>query len=432
MTRPPKWLLILIAACLGGLVLWVWSPWRASQAGMQYRLGKVEKGNLSAAISSSGALSALVTVQVGSQVSGQITDIQVDFNSPVKRDQVIARLDPETFETRLAQAEADLKAAESAAAVARGNLTVRQAELSKSRISHRQAQRDQERKQALIKQGFLSPAEMDNVLATSDTAQENSRLAEADLRVAQAQLESALASVSQRQAALKQARAELARTVIRSPVDGVVISRNVDVGQTVAASFQAPVLFTIAKDLREMEVNIAVDEADVGRVSEGQKVRFTVDAYPGERFSGQVTQIRKSPQTNNNVVTYSVIARVANSELKLLPGMTANARILTEERQNVTKVPNEALRFRPMQADGTPVKLEVRAREDGPGIPGRVWIANGQDTPKPVNLRLGVSDGRATEILKGDIKEGTEIILGVMEGATKSAAGAPRPIGLGR
>jgi HlyD family secretion protein len=397
----------------------------------QYRLGKIEKGNLSAAISSSGALSALVTVQVGSQVSGQITEIKVDFNSPVKRDQVIARIDPETFETRLAQAEADLKAAESAAAVARGSLTVRQAELTKTKISHRQAQRDQDRKQALIKQGFLSPAEMDNVVATTDTAQENRNLAEADLRVAQAQLESALASVSQRQAALKQARAELARTVIRSPVDGVVISRNVDVGQTVAASFQAPVLFTIAKDLSEMEVNIAVDEADVGRVAEGQKVRFTVDAFPGERFTGQVTQIRKSPQNNNNVVTYSVIARVANPDLKLLPGMTANARILTEERKAVLKVANEALRFRPMQSDGTPVKLDVRAREDGPGIPGRVWVANGKDTPRPLSLRLGVSDGRFTEVLKGDVKEGTEIILAAEDSGNRKPATSSRPFGMG-
>jgi len=430
MSRVPKWLFPLLILIAAGLGLWVWAPWQHGGNEPQYRLGKVERGPLSAAISSSGALSALVTVQVGSQVSGQITEILVDFNSPVRQGQVIARLDPETFDTRLAQAEADLKASEGAVAVARGNLAVRQAELGKSGISRDQARRDRERKLALIRQGFLSPAEMDSVEATVGTAEENRRLAEADLRVAQAQLDSALANVNQRQAALKQARAELARTVIRSPVDGVVISRNVDVGQTVAASCQAPVLFTIARDLREMEVNIAVDEADVGRVAEGQKVRFNVDAFPGERFAGQVTQIRKSPQSNNNVVTYAVIARVGNPELKLLPGMTANARILTEERERVLKVPNEALRFRPLQPDGTPVKLEVRAREEGPGIPGRVWVANGRETPKPVNLRLGVSDGRYTEILKGEVREGAEIILAAEEGAKKNAAPA-RPLGMG-
>lgn len=431
MPRPPKWLLAVLVIVLAAGALGVWAPWKSTQGTPRYRYAKVERGALSAAISASGALNALVTVQVGSQVSGQITDIRVDFNAPVKRGQIIALIDPETFETRLAQAEADLRAGESAAQVARGNLAARQAEAGKARIALGDARRNLERKQALIAKGFLSPAELDSAQAAGDTAQEGQRLAEADIKVAQAQLENALAVISQRQAALKQTRAELARTVIRSPVDGVVISRNVDVGQTVAASFQAPVLFSIAKDLRAMEVNIAVDEADIGRVAEGQNVRFSVDAFPGERFAGQVTQIRKSPQTSNNVVTYGVIARVANPDLKLLPGMTANARILTEERKDVLKVPNEALRFRPMQADGTPVKLDVRAREDGPGIPGRVWVADGNAVPKPLSLRLGVSDGKATEVLKGEIREGAEIILGIEEGASKRAGAGPRPFGMG-
>jgi HlyD family secretion protein len=430
MPRPPKWSLALLVFVLAAGALWVWAPWQAAGGEPRYRFAKVERGALSAAISASGALNALVTVQVGSQVSGQITDIRVDFNTPVKRDQVIARLDPETFETRLAQAEADLKAAESAAQVARGNLAVRQAESGKARIALGDSLRTLDRKRLLIDKGFLSPAELDTAQAAGDTAREQQRLGEADVKVAQAQLDNALAVVTQRQAALKQARAELARTVIRSPVDGVVISRNVDIGQTVAASFQAPVLFSIAKDLREMEVNIAVDEADVGRVAEGQKVRFTVDAFPGERFAGVVTQIRKSPQTSNNVVTYGVIARVANPDLKLLPGMTANARILTEERKDALKVPNEALRFRPMRPDGTPVKLDVRAREDGPGIPGRVWLLGADGQPAPVNLRLGVSDGKATEVLKGDLKPGAEIIVGLEEGAAKKAS-AGRPFGMG-
>ena len=422
----------LLAALLLAIagILYAWQPWKKTESGPQYRLAKLERGPLSAAVTASGTLSALITVQVGSQVSGQIRDIRVDFNSEVKKDQVIARLDPETFESRVTQAEADLKAAESAAEVARGNLAVRQAEVGKARIALDDANRNLERKRALVKQNFISAAELDTAQAAVDTAREQLNLAQADLAVAQAQVGSARAQVAQRQAGLKQARLDLDRTIIRSPVDGVVISRNVDVGQTVAASFQAPVLFTIARDLRQMEVNVAVDEADVGRVQTGQKMRFSVDAFPGERFAGQVTQIRKAPITSNNVVTYSVMARVDNPDLKLLPGMTASARILTEERQDVLKLPNEALRFRPVQADGTPIKLEVRGREEGPGIPGRVWVLK-EGKPAPVSVRLGVSDGKATEMLKGELQADREIILGVEEASLNKAAKPNRPFGMG-
>ncbi|MDP2834836.1 MAG: efflux RND transporter periplasmic adaptor subunit [Pseudomonadota bacterium] len=425
-----RWLGFFLVFLVVAASLWAWQPWKKADVGPQFRLGKVERGALSAAVSASGALNALVTVQVGSQVSGLIKEIHADFNAEVKRGQVIARLAPETFETRVAQADADVKAAASGAEVARGTLLVRQAEESKARIALDDAIRTLERRRALVAQQFISPAELDTAQAAADTAREQLRLARADVGVAQAQVASATAGIAQRQAALRQARVELGYTVIRSPVEGVVISRNVDVGQTVAASFQAPVLFVIARDLAKMEVNVAVDEADVGRVQPGQKVRFSVDAYPGERFTGQVSQIRKAPQSNNNVTTYSVMATVANPELKLLPGMTANARVLTEERSAVLKVPNEALRFRPVDADGTPIKLEVRGREEGPGIPGRVWVVGKEGQPAPVVVRLGVSDGRATEILKGEVKEGMEIILAMAEGAGKAAKPA-RPFGMG-
>ena len=430
MSQRRLWLLLAIPLLAAAGLLAYWQPWKKSESGPQYRLAKLERGPLSAAVTASGTLSALVTVQVGSQVSGQLKEIRVDFNSEVKKDQVIARLDPETFESRVTQAEADLKAAESAAEVARGNLAVRQAEIGKARIALDDTNRNLERKRALVKQNFISAAELDTAQAAVDTAREQLNLVQADLAVAQAQVASARAQVAQRQAGLKQARLDLDRTIIRSPVDGVVISRNVDVGQTVAASFQAPVLFTIARDLRQMEVNVAVDEADVGRVQTGQKMRFSVDAFPGERFAGQVTQIRKAPITSNNVVTYSVMARVDNPDLKLLPGMTASARILTEERQDVLKLPNEALRFRPVQADGTPIKLEVRGREEGPGIPGRVWVLK-EGKPAPVSVRLGVSDGKATEMLKGELQAGREIILGVEEASLNKAAKPNRPFGMG-
>ncbi|HRH80894.1 MAG TPA: efflux RND transporter periplasmic adaptor subunit [Thiobacillaceae bacterium] len=426
--RPLLSIVALLALAAG---LWVWAPWKPAADAPRYRLAQLERGPLSAAVSASGTLSALVTVQVGSQVSGQIQAILADFNDPVRRDQVIARLDPEAFETRVAQAEADLKAAQGAAAVADSTLVARRADVGKSRIALDDAARNLERKKALVAQGFLSAAELDTAGAAYDTAAEQLRLAEANLRVAQAQVLSAQAGQAQREAALKQARVELSHTVIRSPVDGVVISRNIDVGQTVAASFQAPVLFTLARDLSRMEVNIAVDEADVGRVGAGQKVRFNVDAFPGERFQGRVTQIRKAPVTSNNVVTYSVMATVDNPDLKLLPGMTANARILTEERKDVLKVPNEALRFRPLNPDGTPVKLEVRGREEGAGIPGRVWVVGADGWPAPFSLRLGVSDSKATEVLKGELRAGQEVILGYEEGSEPKPKGTSRPFGMG-
>ncbi len=426
-----RWLLTVFLLVTAVVALFFWQPWKKTDAPPQYRFSKVERGALSAAVSASGTLSALVTVQVGSQVSGLIKEIKADFNSPVKQDQVIARLDPESFESRVLQAEADLKAADSATEVARGNLGVRQAEVNQARIALDEALRNLERKRSLIAQGFLSAAELDTAQSASDTAREQLQLAQASSGVAQAQVANALALAGQRRAALNQARIELERTVIRSPVDGVVISRNVDVGQTVAASFQAPVLFTIARDLRQMEVNVAVDEADVGRVQTGQKMRFSVDAFPGERFMAKVSQIRKAPQTSNNVVTYSVMATLDNPDLKLLPGMTASARILTEERKDVLILPNEALRFRPMQADGTPIKLEVRGREEGPGIPGRVWVLK-EGKPEPVSVRLGVSDGKNTEMLKGDFgknsSEGAEIILGQIESNDKKPR---RPFGMG-
>jgi len=427
MTSRKRWLFTVALLALAAAGLSVWQPWQKSDTSLKYRFGKVERGALSAAVSASGTLSALVTVQVGSQVSGLIKEIKADFNSPVKQDQVIARLDPETFESRVTQAEADLKAADSATEVARGTLSVRQAEVNKARIALDEALRNLERKRSLIAQGFLSAAELDTAQSATDTAREQLQLAQANAGVAQAQVANAQALAGQRRAALNQARIELERTVIRSPVDGVVISRNVDVGQTVAASFQAPVLFTIARDLRQMEVNVAVDEADVGRVQTGQKMRFTVDAFPGERFMAKVTQIRKAPQTSNNVVTYSVMATLDNPDLKLLPGMTASARILTEERKDVLILPNEALRFRPTQNDGTPIKLEVRGREDGPGIPGRIWVLK-EGKPEPVSVRLGVSDGKNTEMLKGALAEGGKIILGQNEVNNKKPN---RPLGMG-
>lgn len=404
----PVLALLLLA---GVAALFLRQPWNSAADTPKFETARIERGPLSASVSASGALSALVTVQVGSQVSGQVIEVNADFNTPVRKGQVIARIDPATFQSRVIQAEADLSSAENAVLVARGTQLVRQAEAGKAKVALLDAERTLARREGLVAQGFISPAELDTARTALELAREQSHLAGSELESAAAQVGSAQAVVRQRQAQLQQARLELARTVIAAPVDGIVVSRNVDAGQTVAASFQAPVLFTIAQDLKAMEVNIAVDEADVGRVREGQKVRFTVDAFPGERFTGAVAQIRKAPQTNNNVVTFSVMARVDNPELRLLPGMTANAKILTEERGDVLKAPNEALRFRPSGADGAPIKLDIRKREEGPGLPGRVWVLDANGQPAARSVRLGVSDGKFTEVLAGELRAGESVIL---------------------
>jgi len=346
MTSFPGRLLALavVAALVGG---YAWHLTRGGSKEIGYRLAKVERGPLQAAVVASGTLNAVTTVQVGSQVSGQIKEIYADFNTPVKKDQIIARIDPATFELRVAQARADLDAAQSAVELQRSSLAAQRAELGRVRVNLLDAERDYQRKKQLVEKNFISPADRDRAKTLYDATREQIRTVEAQVRVGEAQINTALAAVRQRQALLKQARVDLERTIIRAPVDGTVILRNVDAGQTVAASLQAPVLFTIARDLRDMQVEAAIDEADVGRLKAGQAATFTVDAFPRRTFSGEIRQIRKSPQTVQNVVSYTVIISAANPDLALLPGMTANVRVVVEQRENVLKVPNAALRFRP-------------------------------------------------------------------------------------
>jgi HlyD family secretion protein len=316
----------------------------------QYRLARAERGPLTAAVAASGTLNAVTTVQVGSQISGQVKEIFADFNTPVKRGQVIARIDPETFELRVTQARADLDAAQSAVAVARSGLAAQMAELGRVKVNLADARRDYERKKTLVEKSFLSPSELDKARTLLDATHEQLKAVEAQLRVGEAQVRSALAAVKQRESLLKQTQVDLERTIIRAPVDGTVILRNVDAGQTVAASLQAPVLFTIARDLRDMQVEAAIDEADVGRLRPGLPATFSVDAFPRRGFTGEIVQIRKSPVNVQNVVSYTVVISARNPDLVLLPGMTANVRIVVEQRENALKVPNAALRFRPAGA----------------------------------------------------------------------------------
>jgi len=336
--------LAVIALAAGGS--W-WLVQRNGASEVRYRLGKVERGPLQALVVASGTLNAVTTVQVGSQISGQIMEIHADFNTQVKKDQVIARIDPATFELRVNQTRADLDAAKSAVAVAGSTLAAQQAELGRVKVNLAEAERDLERKKTLVERNFISPAELDKARTLVDATREQQKAVQAQIRVNESQVESAQATVKQREALLKQAQVDLERTIIRAPVDGTVILRNVDAGQTVAASLQAPVLFTIARDLRDMQVEAAIDEADVGRLRVGQAANFTVDAFPRRNFGGEIRQIRKSPVNVQNVISYTVVISASNPDQSLLPGMTANVRVVVDSRNDVLKVPNAALRFRP-------------------------------------------------------------------------------------
>jgi len=358
-------------------------------------------------VAASGTLNAVTTVQVGSQVSGQISEILADFNTPVKKDQVIARIDPQSFELRVAQARADVDAAKSAVAVAQSSLAAQKAELGRVRVTLADAERDLARKKTLVGKGFISAAELDKARTLAEATREQLRAVEAQSDVSAAQIAAAQAAVKQREAMLRQARVDLDRTIIRAPVNGTVILRNVDAGQTVAASLQAPVLFTIAQDLRDMQVEAAIDEADVGRLRVGQPAEFTVDAFPRRAFSGRIRQIRKSPVNVQNVISYTVIISAENPDLALLPGMTANVRVVVESRDGVLKVPNAALRFWPE--------------------PGRLWTPGAGGAPVAVSARTGLTDGASTEITDGPLKEGDQVIVaGAEPPAPPKKAGGPR------
>jgi HlyD family secretion protein len=335
--RRPGLIAVLILAVAAAAAAYHWTTRDEKQA-PAYRFARVERGPITATVAASGTLNPVTSVQVGTQVSGQIKELFVDFNSPVRAGQLIARIDPETFQYRVRQSEADVEAARSA--------------LGRAQVSLLNAQRDLDRTRELVSRNFVSPAELDSKQAAFD-------LARADVK-------NTSAVIAQREASLASARVDLGRTEIKAPVDGVVIKRSVDVGQTVAASLQAPELFIIARDLRDMQVETSIDEADVGRIRLGQRATFTVDAFPGRSFGGEVRQVRKSAQTVQNVVTYTVLVSAANPDGQLMPGMTANVRIVTDTRESVLKISNAALRFRP---PGEGAGSDAKAAADAKAAP---------------------------------------------------------------
>ena len=347
MTSSGRWRWAIAVLLLGaaGAAAW-WFFLRSDGDATKYRTAKVEQGPLQAAVAAGGTVNPVVQVSVGSQVSGQIKELLADFNTEVKQGELIARIDPESFRYRVNQATADVDAARAQTLQQQANVAAAQANASRAKLDADNAQRDLKRQQGLLEQGYISEAAFETARNTAGMLAEQLKVAQAQLEVSKAQASSAQATVQQRTAALAQAKVDLERTEIRSPVDGVVIKRSVSVGQTVAASLQAPELFIIARNLSDMQVEVAIDEADIGRVRTGQPVSFTVDAFPGRSYEGKVDTVRKAATNTANVVTYTVIVAFTNRGAQVLPGMTANVRIVTDARENVLKLPNAALRVR--------------------------------------------------------------------------------------
>jgi HlyD family secretion protein len=412
-----------VVAVLVGAGVWGYFYAQSRGNAPKYRTSRVERGPLTAAVSATGNVNAVTTVQVGSQVSGQIKQLFADFNTIVEKNQIIARIDPEIFEAKVNQARADVASAQATvinqeAQVqkahadvenARAALAEAKANTAKAQVAVVDANRDFERKSQLFRRELIAKSDLDSSQAANDSAialREAARAKELSLtaaiqsaiaqaRVVEAQLQASRAQVDQKRAALAQAQADLDRTTIRSPVNGVVVSRAVDVGQTVAASLQAPTLFTIAEDLTKMQVEVSVDEADIGRVKLDDRASFTVDSFPGQTFSGTVMQIRKAALVVQNVVTYTVVVAVDNPGGRLLPGMTANVKMIVAEKPSVLKIPNAALRFRPAGSEGGPATPGAGGPAADPG--GGRQGAGGRPSLEQIRERLVKSLGLSEE-----------------------------------
>lgn len=378
------WIAGAVVLALAGGGAWWWMQ-RSGADAVQYRTSKIERGPISATVSASGAVNPVTQVSVGTQVSGQIRDLYVDFNSEVKAGQLIAQIDPETFEYRVRQSQADVDAARAAVLTAQANAAASRASVSRAEVDLAEARRDLERKLSLVEKQFIAQSEADKARALVNTSTESLKSAQAQAGVTEAQIKSAQATVAQREAALAQARIDLQRTRITSPVNGIVIKRAIEKGQTVAASLQSPELFVIAQNLQDMQVDASIDESDVGRIRTGQKASFTVDAFPGQTLEGEVRQVRKAAQNVANVVTYVAVIGFSNTGGRLLPGMTANVRVVTDTRENVLKVPNAALRVRiagiepaaPAASGAAPAASATQTGRAG----GFSWLSEAQAQP---------------------------------------------------
>ncbi len=385
------------------------------KAPVRYRTATVERGPVISLVTATGTINPVVSVQVGTQVSGMIKSLHADFNSVVKAGDIVAVIDPEPFKARREQAAS--------------NLEMSKANVARAKTDLAQRKRELDRVKSLVAQQFVSENDVD-VAAT------NFQGAEAQVNVAGAQ-------VKQAEAALNSAELELKYTVIRSPVNGIVVARNVEVGQTIAASFATPNLFLIALDLTKMQVDTNVSESDIGGIAEGKEATFTVDAYPGYQFSGTIRQVRLAPINVQNVVTYNVVVAVDNQDLRLKPGMTANVSIVVAQRDSVLKVPNAALRFTPPTvglADrpgqgGKPAKAKGAESSGGAGRGGmpptrKVWTQGPAGELESIVVQTGISDGVATEIVSEALAESTQVIVGI-ERPKGEKGGSDLPPGFG-
>ena len=496
--------------------------WGSDSSTPQYMTARVERGNLRNTVTATGALQAVTTVQVGSQASGTISALYADFNSVVKKGQVVAQLDPSTAKAQVEQARANLQQAQASLANARAAVVNSRAGVSdaqarglaaRSTVQNNQAgvssaqanvavlkaQQDDalsllKQQESLLKAGVIAQRDYDVAMTAYKTAEarynqavaqlDQAKLTEqsassagiaqsqaaieqsqAQVQQSQAQVQQAAAQVQQAQAALSLAEVNLSHTTITSPIDGIVVSRDVNVGQTVAASLSAPTLFTIANDLTQMQVIANIDQADIGLVEQAKSVKFTVDAFPGKEFDGKIAEMRLNPVNVQNVVTYNVVINVENPEQKLKPGMTANLTITIDERNDVLKVPNSALRFTPQdrqrsgnsaggQGQGQNGQGQRRQRQQqgdnaggdtsgrgnfapssAPVLAGQtriVWVLGQDGKPERKRIKVGLSDGASTEIVEGELKEGDMVITGqTISGTSNAQNNQSRPPGFG-
>ena len=424
--KKPLWIVVALGVlAAGGVGFWKWRQSVAASATPRYETVAIDRGPIIAKVTATGTLSALVTVQVGTQVSGRIKQINVDFNSPVQKGQVIAKIEPALFEAALESARANYLAGQ-------GTVTKLEAQAENAKLQY-------ERAQALFERKAIAQADLDTARAT--------------MRAADGDEVAARGNMEQAKAAMHQAQVNLNYTTIVSPTTGVVISRSVDVGQTVAASLSAPTLFLIAEDLTKMQVDTSVAEADIGKLKPDMEATFTVDAFPSRTFKGKIRQIRNAPQTQQNVVTYDAVIDVGNTGLELRPGMTANVTFIYDHRDSALRVANAALRFQPPpelaraawgggggasgSRGGGPRGggSEGGGRRPGGGRPGggggetpdrrTLWVLRGP-TPTPVRVRAGVSDGTNTEIETTEVHEGDRVVTDaeVPGGGDKGPAGS--------
>jgi HlyD family secretion protein len=473
------WLSLVVIGALGGVGAWRFLGVKADQP--KYLFGSVDRGDIVMQVAANGTLAAVTTVQVGSQVSGNIMELYADFNSEVKKGQLLAKLDPAVFQAQVEQQQANVRTSEATLNDDAASIAATRANLEKAKVDVLDKQRKYKRTKELFDQGLVTKDDDETAQSNLDASVASEKAMEAQLDSVQARYKADQSRLLQAKASLDSAKLNLEHTIITSPISGTVIARNIDRGQTVAASFSSPTLFTIGEDLTKMQVNTNIDEADVGRIKTGMEATFAVDAYPGENFTGAISQIRLAATTVQNVVTYNAIIDVPNPQLKLKPGMTANVKILIEKAEDVLKIPNSSMRFRPTMSDPEMEAAYKRGGEEkyyaftkamsggggatagapaavstgGPSVAsgggnrggfggqggsttrrdpaaamnrstrGRripIWVLGEDKLLRPTIVKLGLTDGVATEIADGKLKQGDKIIIGLEVDPNRPAA----------